>query len=141
MKNLLAILAVLTALASCSSPKLKQSVSDNMTPIETVEYFFEQLGNKNSEGIYYVTNKKENDYYDLNSLQSVKVLSCKEIDYPKEERGEDYDPLTHSMVEVTFIMENTGVFSATNGQEITWTVYLSKETKESRWKMIDWGHA
>jgi len=145
MRRILSILIMLTlvlTIAGCK--KSSQEPPKGLTPVETIQYYFEQWNNKNPVGMHsvYCDSVKVTIFEErlaLRGLRYVKLNSCVLDD--SHDRSKWYpDAYSCSVVVTEFeINFRSGHSDSIANGTFIWRYWLIKETSDSDWRLIQWG--
>jgi len=134
----LVILIIILAISGCSKQPPR-----GLNPVETVQYYFEQWGNKSPAGMNSVLYKKDSifDFREgLRGLKNIKLDSCELGERPNDWYDAWYaDPYDYAVVNTKFEIEFHPFDSVMANGTYHWEFYLIKEKADSDWRLIMWG--
>ena len=148
---------ILFNLSGCFSKSPLVTPSQGMTPVETVQFYFEQWNNKNTNGMNSVVRDEMKGSGSGNShLVYVKLTqSVEETEKHMNLEGTYFSDtypgyVEYSVVEVEFEiefksyfldfwLEETGGFGVGKHNIDNWSYTLGKINEESDWIILDWG--
>jgi len=142
MSRILTALAVLTLIFAMTGCNQAKEPPTGMTPVETVQYYFDQWENKNLAGMNGVCYQKlsETSYEMFYGLKYVNLNSCRLGDRPDDWDEAWYsNPYAHAVVDTEFEVYFNPPNSVMANDTYQWRYYLIKETADSDWRLIMWG--
>ncbi len=142
MKNACLVVVFLTFCIFCGC---STSTTKSMSPEETVRCYFSQFSDKSQSGMdALVYEKMRGKDFDLNHLNSVKLISCtEENDTSKISSNKEWysNPYKVALVHVAFDInyKSGGSSGGFNNGRYNWDYYLVKENEKSDWIIVQWG--
>lgn len=131
--TILIAIAIAVNFASCTK-KVDNPIG--MTPEETVQRYFYYWNEKNAAGMDSLIYEKSRGNKQLNKLNSVELISCKE--YTEKENWYEpwyQNPYDYTRVDVTFTID-VKKGSAFSDGTYDYKFYLVKENENSDWIIV-----